>query len=450
MHAIVNGRIVLTDKILDGCALLFDKNIIGIVSRETLDAARADGQSWKGKPLDITDAGGNYVAPGFINLHIHGCGGADTMDGAEDSLAVMSRFLVQTGVTSFLPTTMTCDIQTIYKALERVRKNMTLITRRRDEKIEPVLSAEGTGEEIEADMNASGNNPKGCSCEGVFESFDKKSEKEGQCQLPGAKVLGAYLEGPFISSKYKGAQDEANIMSADFMRIKDYADVIKVIVLAPETLDHPEQVQMFIAQCKACNIIVSLGHSAADYDTALRSIRAGASHVTHLCNAMTGLHHRAPGLLGAALDSTVTCELIADNLHVHPAVQRLIYRTKNITEIELITDSMRACGMTDGISELGGQAVIVKNGEARLTDGTLAGSVVTMNRAMANFRKNTGATIPEVVRMVTENQAQELGLFEKIGSLSPGAAADVTIFNDDFEVLQTFVDGREVYKNPDI
>ena len=116
MHAIVNGRIVLTDKILDGCALLFDKNIIGIVSRETLDAAREGGQSWKGKPLDITDAGGNYVAPGFINLHIHGCNGADTMDAAEDSLAVMSRFLVQTGVTSFLPTTMTCTMDVMKNA----------------------------------------------------------------------------------------------------------------------------------------------------------------------------------------------------------------------------------------------------------------------------------------------------------------------------------------------
>jgi N-acetylglucosamine-6-phosphate deacetylase len=165
---------------------------------------------------------------------------------------------------------------------------------------------------------------------------------------------------------------------------------------------------------------------------------------------MTGLHHRTPGLLGAALDSAVTCELIADNLHVHPAVQRLIYHTKGAAGLELITDSMRACGLSDGISELGGQTVIVKNGAARLTDGTLAGSIVTLNRAMANFRKNTGATVPEVVRMVTENQAQELGLFEKIGSLSPGAAADVTLFNDDFVILQTFVDGREVYKNPDI
>ena len=449
MHAIVNGRIVLTDKILDGCALLFDKNIIGIVSRETLDAAWADGQSWKGKPLDITDAGGNYVAPGFINLHIHGCGGADTMDAAEDSLAVMSRFLVQTGVTSFLPTTMTCDMQTIYKALERVRKKMTPITRRRDEKHGPVPSAQDTSEEMKADMSVSGNNPMDSSCAGESESFDNKTEKE-QYRLPGAKVLGAYLEGPFISRKYKGAQNEDSIMPADFMQIKDFADVIKVVVLAPETLGNPEQVKEFIARCKSHNIIVSLGHSAADYDTALQAVREGASHVTHLCNAMTGLHHRTPGLLGAALDSAVTCELLADNLHVHPAVQRLIYHTKDISEIELITDSMRACGMADGLSELGGQTVIVKNGEARLTDGTLAGSIVTLNRAMANFRKNTGATVPEVVRMVTENQAQELGLFEKIGSLSPGAAADVTLFNDDFVILRTFVDGREVYKNPDI
>ena len=195
-------------------------------------------------------------------------------------------------------------------------------------------------------------------------------------------------------------------------------------------------------------MIVSLGHSAAEYDTALQAIREGASHVTHLCNAMTGLHHRNPGLLGAALDSPAMCELIADDLHVHPAVQRLIYRTKGAAGIELITDSMRACGLPDGISELGGQTVYVKGGAARLADGTIAGSVVTLNRAMANFRDNTGATVPEVVRMVTENQAQELGLFEKIGSLSPGAAADITLFNENFTVLNTFVDGYEVYKNP--
>ena len=137
MHAIRNGRIVLNDKILDGCALLFDRKIIGIVSRETLDSAWEKGKCWQGKTLTLTDAQGAYVSPGFINLHIHGCTGADTMDATEDTLAVMSRFLVQTGVTAFLPTTMTCAKADVYKALQRIRETMTVITRRRDEKHEP-------------------------------------------------------------------------------------------------------------------------------------------------------------------------------------------------------------------------------------------------------------------------------------------------------------------------
>ena len=400
------------------------EKITGIVSRETLDTAWQNTKCWQGKPLTLTDAQGAYVSPGFINLHIHGCAGADTMDAEKDTLSVMSRFLVQTGVTSFLPTTMTCDVSSTCKALECIRKNMIHIIRRRDEKHEPLLSD---------------NNP-------VNETL-----APDYCLLPGAKVLGAYLEGPFISSVYKGAQKEEFIIPADFSHIREFADVIKVVVLAPETLRQaPERMQAFIGQCKEHNIIISLGHSAAEYNEALQAIGAGASHITHLCNAMTGLHHREPGLVGAALDKDVTCELIADNLHVHPAVQRLVYRTKSAEEIELITDSMRACGLPDGISELGGQTVYVQNGAVRLVDGTLAGSVVTLNRAMDNFRKNTGATVPEVVRMVTENQAQELGLFEKIGSLSPGAAADVTLFDEKFRILRTFVDGREVYKNPDL
>lgn len=418
MHGIINGRIVLNDKILDGCALLFDQKIIGIVSRETVDRAWQTNKSWQGKPLTLTDAGGAYVSPGFINLHIHGCAGADTMDAEEDTLAAMSRFLVQTGVTAFLPTTMTCGKDDVYKALERIREGMTRMTRRRDERHEP------------------GPEPV--------------AAKDGErCnRLPGAKVLGAYLEGPFISSQYKGAQQEAFIEPADFSFIKGFDDVIRVVVLAPETLGDVLLLKDFIIQCKAYNIIISLGHSGSDYDTAQLAFEEGASHVTHLCNAMTGMHHRNPGLLGAALDSSAMCEVIADDLHVHPAVQRLIYRTKGAAGIEMVTDSIRACGLPDGVSELGGQTVYVKDGAARLADGTIAGSVVTLNRAMANFRRNTGATVPEVVRMVTENQAQELGLFEKIGSLSPGAAADVTIFNEDFTVLYTFVDGREVYKNP--
>jgi len=450
MHAIINGRIVLNDKILDGCALLFDKKIIGIVSRETLDTVWQNEKCWQGKPLKLTDAKGAYVSPGFINLHIHGCNGADTMDGTEDTLSMMSRFLVQTGVTAFLPTTMTCAMPALNMALECVRETMTVMIRRRDEKNEVLLTVSDSEKETFTDNNNTDKQFMECAVIDQSASFDVKTERE-RSLLPSAKVLGAYLEGPFISNVYKGAHKEEHILPADFSVLEDFADVIKVVVLAPETLEqNPKGLRDFITQCKERHIIVSLGHSAADYEEALAAIHSGATHVTHLCNAMTGLHHRKPGLLGAALDSSVMCELIADNLHVHPAVQRLIYRMKGAAGIELITDSMRACGLPEGISELGGQTVYVKNGEARLADGTIAGSVVTLNRAMAKFRENTGATVPEVVRMVTENQAQELGLFEKIGSLSPGAVADVTVFNEDFTVLYTFVDGREVYKNPDI
>ena len=484
MHAIINGRIVLNDKILDGSVLLFDTKIIGIVSRETLDTVWKNEKKWEGKPLTLTDVHGAYVSPGFINLHIHGCAGVDTMDAKEDTLETMCRFLVQTGVTAFLPTTMTCEKTKVYKTLERIRDSMTVITRRRDEKYKMLLSAGSHKEEGVKNNNSDRTLPEYVDTDRSSLSVDEAEDESRLVQ--GAKVLGAYLEGPFISNAYKGAQKEDFIESADFTFIKEFADTIKVVVLAPETLmkklpPHSDKVSAvavqkqettepffqedllaethdtdrfvlvknFIEQCSAHKMIVSLGHSAADYDTALKAVEAGASHVTHLCNAMTGLHHRTPGLMGAALDSSVICELIADNLHVHPAVQRLIYRSKGAAGIELITDSMRACGLSDGVSELGGQTVYVKNGQARLADGTIAGSVVTLNHAMANFRKNTGATVPEVVRMVTENQAQELGLFEKIGSLSPGAAADITVFNDDFTILHTFVNGRKVYKNPD-
>ena len=475
MHAIINGHIVLNDKILDGCALLFDEKITGIVSRETLELAWQNEKRWQGKPLELTDACGAYVSPGFINLHIHGCNGADTMDAKEDTLDVMSRFLVQTGVTAFLPTTMTCAMSDVYKALERVREKMTVITRRRDEKHNPLQAAKDPEKEtkpVNYDINR--QLPE-CAVTDQSALPDVKTE-ESNSSLQGAKILGAYLEGPFISSTYKGAQEEEYIIPADFSIIQGFADVIKVVVLASETLvsscsremlkttgqtpgketqsgeariNEMARLKDFIAQCQAHHILVSLGHSAADYGTAWQAIEEGASHITHLCNAMTGLHHRAPGLVGAAMDSHVTCELIADDLHVHPAVQRIIYKNKDVTELELVTDSMRACGLPDGISELGGQTVYVQDGAARLADGTLAGSVVTLNKAMANVRRNTGASIPEVVRMVTENQAQEMGLFEKLGSLSPGAAADITVFDEEFTILRTFVDGREVYKNPD-
>lgn len=252
------------------------------------------------------------------------------------------------------------------------------------------------------------------------------------------------MEGPFISQAYKGAQKAENISAADFSWLEPYADVVKIITLAPETLKD----RSFLEQCAAHHIIVSVGHSAASYEE-VRSIMADCPfyHITHLFNAMTPLHHRKPGIVGAALlDPHAHCELICDNLHVHPAAQELVYRMKGQDGIILITDSLRACLLADGESELGGQKVFVHHGEARLADGTLAGSIAPMNEVVHHFLENSKAPLHEVIAMATANPARDLGVFEQLGSLEPGKLADIVLVSpDDFQVKKTLIDGQVVY-----
>ena len=214
--------------------------------------------------------------------------------------------------------------------------------------------------------------------------------------------------------------------------------MIKIITVAPE-----ECGLEFIDRCRAENIIVSIGHSAATYEEAMAAIARGANHITHLFNAQTGLHHRKPGIVGAAFDSGAIVELIADNVHVCPAAQRIVSKVKPRSEIILITDSFRACGLGEGVSELGGQKVFVKGNLATLEDGTLAGSVAKMNEVLKNFCTNTGADVASCVELVTKNPAVELNVFDKLGSLEVGKAADVTLFDDDFNIKKTFVRGQE-------
>lgn len=375
VKAIVNGRAILPDAdgnffIDDRSAIIFDDHI------------REIGSTVEG--CDVLDAEGKFVAPGFINVHIHGCAGADTMDDCSDALSTMRNFLPSTGVTSFLPTTMTMPLENIYSALDHIRR---------------------------------------------------EKNKAG-----GAKILGANVEGPFISKKFKGAQDEKNILRAEFNLIEPFADVIKIITVAPEELDDCN----FIDECRRYNIIVSIGHSAADYQTALDAINRGARHITHLFNAQTGLHHRRPGIVGAALDTNAVVELIADNVHVHPAVQRIVSRIKPRGEIVLITDSLRACGLGDGTYDLGGQTVTVKGTLATLDDGTIAASVAPMNTVVKNFWCNTQWALENVIECVTKNPAVELGLYKKIGSLEVGKAADIIIFDDELNIRAAFVDGRRL------
>lgn len=385
MKAIINGRFIIPDEtgrftVEGGLALFFDEKIRAIRSAATVSAAERE------ELEACIDARGAYVSPGFLNVHIHGCVGADTMDDDPEAIRKMQLFQAETGVTSFLPTTMTYDFPTLGRAFRHVREAMA-----REE---------------------------------------------------GARVLGCHMEGPFISPAKKGAQAEKNIAKADFAKIAPYQDIVKIITVAPEELPDGGQ---FIADCHAHGIVVSLGHTAADYATARQAIEEyGAKHITHLFNAMTGLHQRHPGVVGAALDTDANCELIVDNVHIHPAAQRIVYRLKK-DHLILITDSLRACGLGDGPSELGGQKVFVKGTLATLEDGTIAGSVLCINDGLRIFRENTGAPIEEVVTAVTKTPAKELGLYGELGSLSAGKNADITIFDDALKIKRTIVAGRDAY-----
>ncbi|VBB05371.1 metal-dependent hydrolase [Lucifera butyrica] len=380
MKAIYNANVIQGNAILPHHAVLFTEKILAVVPDASL-AAYSVGESY--------DAAGQYLSPGFVDIHIHGSAGSDTMDKNNQALDRVSESIARTGVTSFLPTTMTMDLSRIETALDHIRTRM---------------------------------NPE--------------QEKKG------AEILGAHLEGPFISQTYKGAQSATYILSPDFNKIKQYTDIIRIVTLAPE-LDGSIP---FIEECRRHNIIASIGHSAAEYEEAMAAIAAGASHITHTFNALTPLNHRKPGVVGAAMDSDVTCELIVDNLHVHPAAQRILLKTKGINKIILVTDAMRACLLEDGEYDLGGQTVFVKNNEARLPGGVIAGSVLKLNEAVYNFRQNTGLPLTDVLKAVTVNPAARIGVYDRKGSLDAGKDADMVLFDDQIAISKTFVKGSLIWR----
>ena len=377
MKAIINGKIILADQILTGQVLLYNEIIEKIIPDDFFSADSVD---------LVIDAAGKYVSAGFINLHIHGCCGFDTMDDTPEALDTIREGMAQSGVTAFLPTTMTYDFPTIYRSFDQIRAAM--------------------GKKI------------------------------------GAQILGCHVEGPFISEVYKGAQISKYIIAPDFSYLEPYKDIIKIVTIAPEKLVD----DTFMKECKKNHIVVSMGHSSATYEEAMAAIAAGVGQVTHLFNGLQPLHHRRPSVVGAALDTAVNCEIIADNVHVHPAMQRLVYKIKGKDQLILITDSMRACMLPDGESELGGQVVIVKDQIATLRDGTIAGSVLTMNEAIRRFWLNTGVPLQDVIRLVTINPAKELLLDDKMGSIAVGKEANLTIFDDNIFISQTIVEGRVVYQ----
>lgn len=380
MKAIINGKIILQESILNDCILLYNNNIIDIVKGNDL------------KQIDhvekMIDAKGNYVSPGLIDLHIHGSAGFDTMDATFDAINSISKSIVKTGVTSFLPTTMTMSKKAIKKALDNIRDCM-----------------------------------------------DKK--------LEGAKVLGAHLEGPFISEKYKGAQNEKYIIKPEYELVKPYLDLLKIITFAPEK----DENNIFIEKMKNHkNIRLSMGHTEATFEQALKAIDHSIHYVTHTFNGMTGLHHRSPGVIGALFSRKIFCEIIADKIHVHKGFFQAFIDINKKEFVILITDAIRAGCMPSGEYELGGKKVIVDKESARLEDGTLAGSILKLNEAVRNIRDHTNYKLNEIINMASLNPAKAIGMDHQLGSIQKGKCADLVIFDKNMNVINTIIDGNIVYE----
>lgn len=374
---------IINGKIITGNTLVTDK---AIVFEERIIDIVPVSEIYKYPVNNLVDAKDYYVSPGFVDIHTHGAVGHDIMDCNREGIKAIGKCYVSHGVTGFLATTMTMEWGRIEAALGTIRN----------------VQAEETG----------------------------------------SKVLGCHLEGPFISPHNAGAQNPDLIKAPDFRLVEDYKELIKVITIAPEL----KNTEAFIKKCAGKGIAVSIGHSRGTYEDALKAIGNGVRSITHTFNAMTPLNHREPGIVGAAMCSAqVYCELIADNIHVHPAVQKILLQTKGIDRVILVTDSMRACGMGNGTYELGGQSVVVEGNSARLRNGTLAGSILTIDSALRNFRRNTGISVIDAVKTVTENPARLLGMEGSIGSIEIGKSSDIVIHDGDFSVLYTFVDGNLKY-----
>lgn len=379
MKAIINGKIILKDRIIEGYTVLYTDKIEAIVKAENVPEG-----------AELIDAKGGFVSPGLIDLHIHGYLGKDVCDGEEESIRTISKGLLENGVTGYLPTTMTVDMKVIKKALEVCR-----------------------------------------------------ALKEESKTWQGSTILGCHAEGPFISEQKKGAQDEKYILKPDAKFVKEYSDIISIITLAPEK--DSEDFEEISKIKKETNVVVSMGHTAADYETAYNSTKAGVRHVTHLFNAMSPLNQRAPGVVTAALNADVSCELIVDTFHVDKCFYDMIYKLKG-RKLCFITDCLPAGGLPEGEYTLGGAKIIYRGIVCRLEDGTVAGSILRLNKGVWNVYTNSNIPLWECVNCASLNPATTLGIDKQKGSIEIGKDADIIITDSEFNVQKTIIGGEIRYE----
>lgn len=345
--------------------------------------------------VQIDATGKNWtVVPGYIDVHIHGSSSFDTMDATPEALNGLASALPREGTTSFLATTMTQSDEAISAALH----NASLFT----------------ADETQAEM------------------------------------LGVHLEGPFLSTVRAGAQPVEYMIAPSSELFNKWQEIsgnrIKLVTMAPEL----ENGLAFIEDVTKSGVVASLGHTDATSDVVHSAVEAGANHITHLYNQMSPFHHREPGVVGAAfLEDSLQVEIIVDGIHSHPKAVELAYRQKGAAGIILITDAMRAKGLPPGTYDLGGQDVEVTHNDARLPDGTLAGSILTMENAAKNMKAITNCTVAELVAMTSTNATNQLGLVNK-GKIEPGKDADLTIIDEDWTVQLTICRGNLTYSKEEL
>ncbi len=333
------------------------------------------------------------IVPGFIDQHVHGAGGADAMDGKVSALSTIANCLAKEGTTAFLATTMTQSPENISKAMTAVKEYMS------------------------AD------------------------------NVDGAKVLGIHLEGPFISTKHIGAQPLEYVATPSVEVFDDYnfksGNAIKLVSLAPEV----EGANELIAHLASLGVVASAGHTDAGFKDMEKAVKSGLSNVTHTYNAQKGVHHREIGTVGSAfMMDELNCEMICDLIHLSAPAIKLLVKNKPHGKVTLITDSMRAKHLKDGLSELGGQTVIVKNGEARLENGALAGSILKMNDAVKNITLSCDVSFTDAIDFATINPAKNLKVDKEMGTIEVGKKANLAVLTEDFSVALTLRDGNIIYK----
>lgn len=379
---IIKGDVILPDRILS-------KGVVEIEGERISDIYAQSDRTWNGRSYFL-DYSNHYISPGFIDLHIHGAHGRDFMDADMESFNIIGGHLARTGVTGFLATTLSSPLVSILKVIDTLKKSQMY----------PLVS----------------------------------------------KPLGVHIEGPFLNVKQCGAQNTEfirGITEEDIQILIEATQRLKTIMtLAPEVKDN----MRFIQTLKENGIVVAIGHSDASYAETLEGVRAGISYATHLFNGMPEFHHRDPGVVGAVLESqNVTVELICDGIHVHPSSVRLVLDRKRPESVCLITDSILAAGLGDGDYILGDLEITAKGSETRLRkSNALAGSVLTMNKAVKNVLEWTDLSLCQIVHMASLNPARVIGMDPEMGSITKGKYANLTVFDKNFQIKQTYILGKPV------